>query len=129
MPRAARAIAAAVSIATAATPAPHASAAEAAPLPAIQAALADLHGADLVVIAPAGVLVALRARAPADRVRAILRDPPRYRDAVPALARADVTGRRRAPRSTVESTVEGTVEILDLEWELEIPLFTLKGRA
>src|SRR4051812_36569848 len=74
----------------------------------LEAALAALHGADLVVITagqagrPPSALVALRARVPPDRIQAIVRDPARYRDAVPALARADVVGRHGAPGGAAE---------------------------
>src|SRR6185369_13887758 len=99
----------------------------AAPPASLEAALAALHGADLVVITagqagrPPSALVALRARVPPDRIQAIVRDPARYRDAVPALARAEVVGRHPARG--------GGAEVEDLEWELEIPLFNLEGRA
>jgi len=53
---------------------------------------------------------------------ATLAAPTAYREAVPALVRADVVDRRRAPGGAAAD------EQL-LEWELEIPLFNLKGKA
>jgi hypothetical protein len=121
MGRAARAIAAAMVHAALAG-----AAAAAAPGP-LEAALAQLHGADLVVIDPAGAgrppsaQVALRVHAAPARVRAVLLAPGGYGQAVPALIRSQVIARRRRAGAAADEQ--------QLVWELEIPLFNLEGRG
>lgn len=68
------------------------------------------------------VTVATRVQAPPATVGAVLLAPERYHDAIPALISADVVETRpaRDPRFGSERL---------LAWELEIPLFNLKGRA
>ena len=86
-------------------------------LPPVLAAL----GGDLITFAAttAEVRVAtLVAASPAD-VQAVLRTPAAYRQAIPALERADVIARRARA---------GGGEDLLVDWELEIPLFNLKGK-
>ena len=68
------------------------------------------------------VTVAAKARAGAGAITAVLRDPASYRRALPSLIRSDV----KATRATGDS---GHVVQRLIEWELEIPLFNLEGRA
>ncbi len=114
------------SVAAATTPQAGALPARAEPQ-AIEAALAALRGADLVVVddpvpgrAPAALLATRAAVSPA-ALAATLGDPRAYRDAIPSLVRADVVGRRRAARGDIDDQL--------IEWELEIPLFNLHGKA
>jgi len=92
---------------------------------AIEAALAALHGADLAVVdAPVAgrepsAVVATRVAAPWAALAAVLTTPSAYREAVPALVRVQVVEQRRT----------GGVQSQLIEWELEIPLFNLKGKA
>jgi len=85
------------------------------------AALDALAGRDLVVFeqrrkgAPARVLAATRVGAAAAAVRAVLLDPNAWRQAVPALVRAEVVGPRRPAEARIA-------------WEIEIPLFNLEGK-
>ena len=94
---------------------------------AIEAALRALRGADLAVVddpvpgrAPSALIATRVAVAPA-ALAATLGDARAYREAIPALVRAEVVARRRLPGATAEEQL--------LEWELEIPLFNLKGKA
>ncbi len=93
----------------------------------IRAALAALGGADLVVVddpmpgRPPAALVATRAPVSRAALAATLADPRAYRDAIPSLVRAEVVGRRRASPTAPDDQL--------LEWELEIPLFNLHGKA
>ena len=95
---------------------------------AIEVALAALRGADLVVVddpvpgRPPSALLATRSTASAAALAATLGDPRAYRDAIPSLVRADVLDRRPT------SSGAGAVEQL-IDWELEIPLFNLRGKA
>jgi hypothetical protein len=68
------------------------------------------------------VTVAARVHAPPSAVGAVLLSPERYRAALPALIRAEVVGTR--PGSESRFGPERLVA-----WELEIPLFNLKGSA
>ncbi|HEY2899773.1 MAG TPA: hypothetical protein VGL59_04290 [Polyangia bacterium] len=70
------------------------------------AANAEAHVATLVAAGPAVV-------------EAVLRTPAAYLQAIPSLARADVVRRRPRP---------GGGEDLLVDWELEIPLFNLRGK-
>jgi hypothetical protein len=93
----------------------------------IRAALIALGGADLIVVddpvpgRPPSALVATRAPVSPAALAATLSDPRAYRDAIPSLVRAEVVGRRRASSTAPEDQL--------LEWELEIPLFNLRGKA
>jgi hypothetical protein len=94
---------------------------------AIEAALAALHGADLVIVddpvpgrAPSALL-ATRAGASPPALAATLGDPRAYSDAIPSLVRADVLDRRPSASGA------GIDQLID--WELEIPLFNLRGKA
>jgi hypothetical protein len=105
----------------------HATPAVPAETAAIDGALLALGGADLAVIdtpvpgrAPSALVATRVAVAPA-ALAAVLADPRAYREAIPALVRAEVVDRRRAPGATVDEQL--------LQWELEIPLFNLKGKA
>jgi len=94
---------------------------------AIEAALSALRGADLVVIddpvpgRPPSALLATRTAASPSALAATLGDPRAYSDAVPSLVRADVLDHRRSASGA------GIDQLID--WELEIPLFNLRGRA
>jgi hypothetical protein len=97
--------------------------ARAAPDADVTAALELGGGADVVgfdLPAPAGaphVRAATTARAPAALVTAILLDPAHFGAIVPSLVRADVEG-----------PAEGAAQASRrLAWELEVPLFNLKG--
>ena len=68
------------------------------------------------------VTVATRVHGSPSAVGAVLLDPARYRAALPSLIRADVVSRR--PASTAAAPPDRL-----LAWELEIPLFNLKGKA
>ena len=68
------------------------------------------------------VTVATRVRGTPTAVGAVLLDPARYRAALPSLVRADVVATR--PGATAGAGPERL-----LAWELEIPLFNLKGKA
>ncbi|HEY4187006.1 MAG TPA: hypothetical protein VGP07_18160 [Polyangia bacterium] len=68
------------------------------------------------------VTVATRVHASPAAVGAVLLDPARYRAALPSLVHADVVATRPAADPTT-----GPERLL--AWELEIPLFNLKGRA
>ena len=68
------------------------------------------------------VTVATRVHAPPSAVEAVLLAPERYHAAIPALIRAEVVGTRAGPEPRF-----GPERLL--AWELEIPLFNLKGRA
>jgi len=94
---------------------------------AIEAALSALRGADLVVLddpvpgrAPSALLATRAAAAPA-ALAATLGDPRAYSDAIPSLVRADVLDRRPSASGA------GIDQLID--WELEIPLFNLRGKA
>ena len=94
---------------------------------AIQAALAALRGADLIVVddpvpgrAPSALLATRAAASPA-ALAATLGDPRAYSDAIPSLVRADVVDRRPSASGA------GIDQLID--WELEIPLFNLRGKA
>jgi hypothetical protein len=99
--------------------------ARAAPDADLVAALDLAGGADVVAFdlpAKAGaprVRVATTVRAPAAAVAAVLLDPARFRAAIPALIRADV--RPAAPGAPPGAPLE-------VAWELEVPLFNLRGR-
>jgi len=99
----------------------------AAKVAAIDAALLALRGADLAVIdypvsgGPPSALVATRVAVAPAALAAVLGDARAYREAIPALVRAEVIQRRRPPGATDDEQL--------LEWELEIPLFNLKGKA
>ncbi len=94
---------------------------------AIETALAALRGSDLVVVddpAPGrspSALLATRAAVTPAALAATLGDPRAYTDAIPSLVRADVVDRRRAASGA------GFEELV--AWELEIPLFNLRGKA
>ncbi|MEA2696553.1 MAG: hypothetical protein QOI66_824 [Myxococcales bacterium] len=78
-------------------------------------------GGDLVTFSPATQEVrvtTLVAATPAD-VEAVLDAPAAYRQAIPALVRTDVVGRRPHAGATDDRLVE---------WEMEIPLFNLAGK-
>ena len=111
-----------------ASTAAHARALDARSLQAIEAALAALRGADLIVVddpvpgRPPSALLATRAAASPAALAATLADPRAYRDAIPSLVRADVLDRRPTPSGA------GGIEQL-IDWELEIPLFNLRGKA
>jgi hypothetical protein len=111
--------------------APVAPVAPAAPVAASPAALHALEalqalgGGDLVVFDEphAGratkLLLATLVKAPVDRVRALLADPAAYQRAVPAFVRAEVKQEgRQGPGGFRERR---------LAWELEVPLWNLKG--
>jgi len=68
------------------------------------------------------VTVATRVRGTPSAVGAVLLDPNRYRAALPSLVRADVVATRAGSLPSV-----GPDRLL--AWELEIPLFNLKGKA
>ncbi len=94
---------------------------------AIEAALAALRGADLVIVddpvpgrAPSALLATRAAASPA-ALAATLGDPRAYSNAIPSLARADVLERRPSASGA------GIDQLID--WELEIPLFNLRGKA
>ena len=78
-------------------------------------------GGDLVTFSAATQEVrvtTLVAATPAD-VQAVLDAPAAYRQAIPALIRTDVVGRRAHAGATDDRLVE---------WEMEIPLFNLSGK-
>jgi hypothetical protein len=94
---------------------------------AIEAALAALRGADLIVVddpvpgrAPSALLATRAAASPA-ALAATLGDPRAYSDAIPSLVRADVVDRRPSASGA------GIDQLIN--WELEIPLFNLRGKA
>jgi hypothetical protein len=68
------------------------------------------------------VIAATRTRARPDLVAATVLDPTTIRQALPPLVRADVIATRPGPRP------DGWPDRL-IAWELEIPLFNLKGKA
>jgi len=72
------------------------------------------------------VTVATRVRAEPAAVGAVLLDPARYRAALPSLVRAEVVAVRPALGRAAN---DGYGPERLLAWELEIPLFNLKGRA
>lgn len=84
------------------------------PPAAIAGALDAIGDADLVLWDRARVLVATRVAATPERLRAALIEPATYRRAVPSFRRAEVLETRGAERLVA--------------WELEIPLWNLKGR-
>jgi hypothetical protein len=94
---------------------------------AIDAALVALRGADLVVVADAApgrgpsALVATRVAVAPAALAVTLGDPRAYREAIPALVRAEVVDRRHVAGATGDEQL--------VQWELEIPLFNLKGKA
>jgi hypothetical protein len=111
----------------AAAAAAHARTLDASSQQAIEAALAALRGADLIVVddpvpgrAPSALLATRAAASPA-ALAATLGDPRAYSDAIPSLVRADVVDRRRSASGA------GVEQLID--WELEIPLFNLRGKA
>lgn len=113
---------------TLAAAAAHARTLDARSLQAVDAALAALRGADLVVVddpsagrAPS-TLLATRATTSPAALAATLGDPRAYSDAIPSLVRANVIDHRPSPAGG------GVVEPL-IDWELEIPLFNLRGKA
>ncbi len=94
-----------------------------APFPAIEqirSALGKLSGADLVVFAPhkppepPRVLGAALSNASAERLLALVQQPAAYQQALPRIRRADVV------------SVQGSDKLV--AWELEIPLWNLKGK-
>ena len=106
----------------------HARTLDARSLQAIELAVAALGGADLVVVDdpvaghPPSALLATRSTTSPSALAATLGNPRAYRDAIPSLVRADVIDHRPA------SSGAGAVEQL-IDWELEIPLFNLRGKA
>jgi hypothetical protein len=68
------------------------------------------------------VVAATRIKAPAHTVASVLLNPTAMREALPALVRADVVATRPGPRP------EGWPDRL-IAWEVEIPLFNLKGKG
>ena len=86
----------------------------------LPAALAALPGADLVFFDEprsgqrSRILCAARTRASPARLRAVLLDPSAYRRAVPSFRRAEILA-RQGPN-------------LEVEWELEVPLWNLEGK-
>jgi len=86
----------------------------------LPAALAAMPGADLVFFdeprpgQPTQILAASVTRAAPARVRAVLLDPHAYQRAVPSFRRAEIAGR--------------SGEALQVEWELEVPLWNLEGK-
>jgi hypothetical protein len=113
---------------TTAAAAAHARTLDARSLQTIEAALAALRGADLVVVddpvpgRPPSALLATRATTSPAALAATLGNPRAYPDAIPSLVRADVVDHRPSPSGS------GAVEPL-IDWELEIPLFNLRGKA
>jgi len=84
---------------------------------------------DVVIFPPARrpsprpvVTVATRVHGSPTAVGAVLLDPARYQRALPSLVRAEVVATRPSPTPTL-----GPERLL--AWELEIPLFNLKGKA
>jgi hypothetical protein len=63
---------------------------------------------------PTRVMGAARVKAPLARVRAVMLDPAAYQRAVPSFRRAEIVGRNGAQ--------------LQVEWELEVPLWNLQGK-
>ncbi|HEX3697215.1 MAG TPA: hypothetical protein VH374_17705 [Polyangia bacterium] len=84
-------------------------------------ALLNALGGDVITFtaANAEAHVATLVAAPPAAVEAVLRTPAAYLQAIPSLARADVVERRPRP---------GGGEDLLVDWELEIPLFNLRGK-
>lgn len=97
--------------------------AQAGPDDVFDRALRSLGGDDLVVFPAPGsdgaVRVSAQVRATPGAIRAVLASPPSYREAVPALERAEIIGRRPARTGGDD---------LHAAWELEIPLFNLEGK-
>lgn len=90
---------------------------------ALGAALTAVGSGELVVFDPPPtnrVRIAARIAAPAARVRALLDNPASYRAALPELIKAEVVAQVAQPPLQ-------TPDLL-LAWELEVPLWNLKGR-
>jgi hypothetical protein len=90
------------------------------PADTLPAALAAVPDADLVFFdearpgQPARVLCATRTSASPARLRAVFLDPGAYQRAVPSFRRAEVLRRQGSA--------------LEVEWELEVPLWNLEGK-
>jgi hypothetical protein len=92
---------------------------------AVSATLDRLGNADLVVVGdpqgtrPVRVLLATRVSVPAEKVRRMLADAASYASAMPSFRRVDVVSRRERGPGVID---------LELAWELEVPLWNLKGK-
>jgi hypothetical protein len=93
--------------------------------PDVSETLRRLGDADLVVVNdPAGarpvrVLLASRVSAPAEKVRQVITDPGSYSKAMPSFERVEVISRHEREPGVVD---------LEVAWELEVPLWNLKGK-
>jgi hypothetical protein len=93
--------------------------------PDVSDPLRRLGDADLVVVNdPAGarpvrVLLATRVSASAEKVRQVIADPGSYRKAIPSFERVEVISRHEREPGVVD---------LEVAWELEVPLWNLKGK-
>lgn len=105
--------------------------------PSEQAELLAAVGGDLVVFeplrarAPTPIVMGTRVAAPAGRLLALLRDPQAYRRAIPAFSKAEVVQEvRREPNAIGPEPRPIRSDTIDrlIAWELEIPLWNLKGR-
>lgn len=95
-----------------------------APEEALRAALGALPGADVILFdeprpgRATALWVAGRVRTPVERLRPLLLDPAAYQRALPSFRRAEVVGTRRTRAG----------EERQIAWELEVPLWNLRGR-
>jgi hypothetical protein len=91
----------------------------------VNAILDRLGDADLVLMndprasRPVRVLAATRVSAPAEKVRQALQLPASYGKAMPAFQRVEVISRREREPGVVD---------VEVAWELEVPLWNLKGK-
>jgi len=91
----------------------------------VGAMLDGLGDADLVLMSdpqtspPVRVLLATRVAAPVEKLRRVLTDPGSYGKAMPAFRRVEVISR---------SERAGAVTAMEVAWELEVPLWNLKGK-
>ena len=93
--------------------------------PDVSATLHRLGDADLVVVndptgaRPVRVLLATRVSAPAEKVRQVIMDPGSYGKAMPSFQRVEVVSRHEREPGLAD---------LEVAWELEVPLWNLKGK-
>ena len=91
----------------------------------VGAMLDRLGDADMVLMSdpqasrPVRVLLATRVAAPIEKLRQVLTEPGSYRKAMPAFRRVEVISR---------SEGAGAATAMEVAWELEVPLWNLKGK-
>jgi hypothetical protein len=91
----------------------------------VGAMLDGLGDADLVLMSdplasrPVRVLLATRVAAPVEKLRRVLTDAGSYGKAMPAFRRVEVVSR---------SERAGAATAMEVAWELEVPLWNLKGK-